>query len=254
MWSATASTSRSLCVMKMIDLPLLDQAAHDAEELVDLARREHGGGLVEDEDVGVAVERLDQLDALLLADRQRLHEGVGVDLEPVLRARARGCGRGRGRGRAPGPRRGSLPSTMFSTTVNTGMSWKCWCTIPIPAAIASRGAAELRRARRAGGSAPSSGWYSPNTVFTSVLLPAPFSPRRQRTSPSPQRQVDVLVGDDPGEPLGETPDLEDRLGGLAHGPPERVVVARAGAAWSRPLPGVRPLTTAAARWPGRGRS
>ena len=37
-----------------------------------------------------------------------------------------------------GPRRGSLPSTMFSTTVNTGMSWKCWCTIPIPAAMASR--------------------------------------------------------------------------------------------------------------------
>jgi hypothetical protein len=27
---------------------------------------------------------------------------------------------------------------MFSATVITGMSMKCWCTIPIPASIASR--------------------------------------------------------------------------------------------------------------------
>ena len=32
---------------------------------------------------------------------------------------------------------GSIPSTMFSATVITGMSMKCWCTIPIPASIAS---------------------------------------------------------------------------------------------------------------------
>ena len=32
---------------------------------------------------------------------------------------------------------GSIPSTMFSATVITGMSMKCWWTIPIPAPIAS---------------------------------------------------------------------------------------------------------------------
>ena len=32
---------------------------------------------------------------------------------------------------------GSTPSTMFSATVITGISMKCWCTIPIPAEIAS---------------------------------------------------------------------------------------------------------------------
>ena len=36
-----------------------------------------------------------------------------------------------------GPCVGSMPSTMFSATVMTGMSVKCWCTIPIPAAMAS---------------------------------------------------------------------------------------------------------------------
>ena len=32
---------------------------------------------------------------------------------------------------------GSVPRTTFSATVITGMSMKCWCTIPIPASIAS---------------------------------------------------------------------------------------------------------------------
>ena len=34
-------------------------------------------------------------------------------------------------------RTGSIPSTMFSATVITGISMKCWCTIPIPVSIAS---------------------------------------------------------------------------------------------------------------------
>ena len=79
MRSATASTSRSLWVMKTIDLPCVGEALDDAEELVDLAGREHGGGLVEDEDRRVAEQRLEQLDPLLLADRQVLDLGVGVD-------------------------------------------------------------------------------------------------------------------------------------------------------------------------------
>ena len=82
-------------------LALVDEAADDAEELVDLARREHGRRLVEDEDVGVAEQRLQQLDALLLADREVLDLGVGVDVEPVLLAELARCGRGRCRGRAP---------------------------------------------------------------------------------------------------------------------------------------------------------
>ena len=35
--------------------------------------------------------------------------------------------------------RGSVASTMFSATVITGISMKCWCTIPIPCSIAARG-------------------------------------------------------------------------------------------------------------------
>ena len=38
---------------------------------------------------------------------------------------------------------GSMASTMFSATVMTGMSMKCWWTIPIPSAIASLGDGDL---------------------------------------------------------------------------------------------------------------
>ena len=44
------------------------QRADDLEELVRLLRRQHGGRLVEDQDLGAAIERLQDLDALLLAD------------------------------------------------------------------------------------------------------------------------------------------------------------------------------------------
>ena len=64
--SAISSTSFSLWVMKMIDFPSRLERAEDLEELARLLRRQHGGRLVEDEDLGAAVERLQDLDALLL--------------------------------------------------------------------------------------------------------------------------------------------------------------------------------------------
>ncbi len=62
----------------------LQQRAHDAEQAFGLLRREHRGRLVEDQDVGFAVERLDDFDALLHADRQVFDQRVGVDFQPVL--------------------------------------------------------------------------------------------------------------------------------------------------------------------------
>ena len=87
------------------------QAAQDGEDLLRLLRREHGGRLVEDEDPGVAVERLQDLDPLLPADREVLDLRVGVDLEAEPRAQladpARGPRAGPGRSGWPSsPRRG----------------------------------------------------------------------------------------------------------------------------------------------------
>ena len=65
-------------------LALVLELPEDAEEVVGLGRRQHAGRLVEDQDLGAAIERLEDFDALLQADRQLLDDGVGIDLEAVF--------------------------------------------------------------------------------------------------------------------------------------------------------------------------
>ena len=65
-------------------LPLGLQVLEDAEQVVGLGRGQHAGRLVEDQDVALAVERLQDLDPLLEPDRELADHRVGVDLELVL--------------------------------------------------------------------------------------------------------------------------------------------------------------------------
>ena len=62
---------------------LVAQGLHDGHELVDLLRGEHGSGLVQDEVLGVIGQGLEDLDALLDADRQVLDHRVRVDVEVI---------------------------------------------------------------------------------------------------------------------------------------------------------------------------
>ncbi len=59
------------------------ELAQHAEQLLRLLRRQHRGRLVEDQHLRVAVQRLQDLDALLLADGQVLDPGLRRDGEPV---------------------------------------------------------------------------------------------------------------------------------------------------------------------------
>ena len=59
-------------------LPLRLEGADDREELLRLLRRQDRGRLVEDEDLGAAVERLQDLGPLLHADADGLDPGVRV--------------------------------------------------------------------------------------------------------------------------------------------------------------------------------
>ncbi len=65
-------------------LALLPQPAEDAEQLVGLGRRQHAGGLVEDQDVGLPVERLEDLHPLLAADADLVDHRVGIDLQVIF--------------------------------------------------------------------------------------------------------------------------------------------------------------------------
>ena len=58
-----------------------DERAEDLEELSRLLRRQHGRRLVEDQDVRSAIERLEDLDPLLLADADVLDTRLRVDRE-----------------------------------------------------------------------------------------------------------------------------------------------------------------------------
>ena len=91
--------------------------------------------------------------------------------------------RARSRSMMPAGPVGSKPSAMDSATVKTGISMKCWCTMPMPAATASSGPLKVT------GSpsmriCPSSGASMPYRTFISVDLPAPFSPSRAWMCPS----------------------------------------------------------------------
>ena len=69
--------------MNRIVWPACLQLAQVVEERVDLLRHQHRGRLVEDDDPGAAVEHLEDLDPLPVADAEVLDQLVGVEAEAV---------------------------------------------------------------------------------------------------------------------------------------------------------------------------
>ena len=59
------------------------EAPHVAKQLFDFLGNEHRGRLVEDQDLGAAVEHLDDLHSLALPHLEFLDQVVGIDVEPV---------------------------------------------------------------------------------------------------------------------------------------------------------------------------
>ena len=64
-------------------LTVVPHTAQDREQHLGLLGSQHGGGLVQDEDIGVAVENLDDLHRLLLGHRHLVDLLVGIHVEPV---------------------------------------------------------------------------------------------------------------------------------------------------------------------------
>src|SRR5690606_24947841 len=63
---------------------LFAQLAQNAEQVIGLGRGQNAGRLVEDEGVGATIERLQNLDALLLTNRKVFNDRVRIDLEPIV--------------------------------------------------------------------------------------------------------------------------------------------------------------------------
>ena len=58
--------------------------AHDGKELVGLLRRQHGGGLVQDQDVCAAIQNLHDLHGLLLRNGHIVDLHVGINVKAIL--------------------------------------------------------------------------------------------------------------------------------------------------------------------------
>ncbi len=107
----------------------------------------------------------------------------------------------------------SRPSMMFSATVNTGTSMKCWCTMPMPVLdrVARRGDPDL---------------LAVDQDLAGVGLQQPVEHVHQRALAGAvlteqavdlarlDHQVDVVVGDQRAEALGQAGQLEMHAGSL----------------------------------------
>jgi hypothetical protein len=72
------------------------QRLDDAEEVLDLLWCQYGGRLVEDDDLRVAEQDLDDLDALLHADGELLGDRVRIEVEPEFLGQVAHLGAGGG--------------------------------------------------------------------------------------------------------------------------------------------------------------
>ena len=64
-------------------LPLLGHVADDAEQRLALLGQQHGGRLVQDQDIRAGIQHLQDLDLLLHTDAQLLHGAVQIQLNAV---------------------------------------------------------------------------------------------------------------------------------------------------------------------------
>ena len=148
------------------------------EEVVDLVRRERRGRLVHDQQACARGERLRDLEQLPVGDAE---------------ARARGC-RARSRRRARSSSRvrlaphrppvdradtavaGARPAKTFSATVRSWKTVGSWYMATIPSRCAALRVADRLRLAVDERPRPRPASTTPVRIFTSVDLPAPFSP------------------------------------------------------------------------------
>ena len=117
--------SRSLWVMKTIVLFCDLSDAQHREQLIRLGGRQHRGRFVEHQDFRAAHQRLENLDALLQADRQFADDRVRVDLQRVFLGQMRELASESRRRRRASSGPPSAPSMTFSSTLSGGTSMKC---------------------------------------------------------------------------------------------------------------------------------
>ncbi len=176
-WSAIPSASRSLCVMSTT-APSFAANVRNTRPSSSLSSGVSTAVGSSRMRMRASRARAFRISSRCCAPTGRASTGAsGSIVSPVVLASA--CTRLR----APaGWKRPRPPSATFSATVIRGMVVKCWCTMPIPRAIAWAGE-RGQPSCPCVDICPASGGIMPKAMRMSVVLPAPFSPRSAWTVP-----------------------------------------------------------------------
>jgi hypothetical protein len=189
-------------------LALVDQAADHLEELVDLAGGQDGGGLVEDEDLRVPVERLDQLHPLLSAHREIPDRGVRLDRQAVAAAELGDVAAG-----TVEVEEGPSPDLLAEDDVLGDRQDRDQLEVLMDHPDARRDGVGGRRERdplAADQQLPGVGLVQPeHDVHQRALAGAVLAEEAMDLAPS-EHEVDVGVGEHAREPLRDPADLEHR--------------------------------------------
>ena len=252
--SATLRTSSSLCEMKMTVRPSRLSSREVAEQLVDLLRHQDGGRLVEDQDAGAAVEHLGDLDPLPGADAEVLDQHVGVEVEGVAVGDLEDPAAGLGAVQPAAPRGLAAQDDVLQDGEVVGQH-EVLVDHADAGAIASAGLrkrhlAAVERDRALVGAVHAVEGLHQRRLAGAVL--AHDGVHLAAADP----QLDVAVGDDAGEALGDPAQL-DREGrcrrrsrlGAGGAPPVPPVAAMVGLS-SGASAGARRTSTRLRRWDG----
>ncbi len=115
------------------------QPPQHREQPLDLGRRERRGRLVQNDDPRAGEQHAAELDQLLQAEGQATHARARIDVDAEAAADARRASRAiRRQRRCRAGWSAGVPRKTFSATVSSGTMQSSWCTMPMPAASASR--------------------------------------------------------------------------------------------------------------------
>ena len=148
------------------------------EQLVGFLRRQHRGRLVQDDELRRLQQAADDLDTLALTDREVADQRLRIERQAVAigkRPRLRGDRADR-RARRPATARCSRPPSVPRTAKNAGTPCRCRASCATPGLVIVTGWPFQKIS-------PELGSSDPNSILTSVDLPAPFSPSNAWISP-----------------------------------------------------------------------
>jgi hypothetical protein len=168
--------------------------------------------LVEDEHPGTAVEHLEDLDPLALADAEGLDDGVGAHAQAVPVGQLVDAAPGGPGVERPEPGGLGAQHDVLEDGEVVG-SMKCWWTMPIPAAMASPGLRNRTAHAVDGDLALVGPLHAVERLHQGRLAGAVLADQSVHL-PAAHAERHVAVGDDAGEALGDPGEPHDGGGGV----------------------------------------